>query len=87
MYVYICNIYFSAALLSIYVANLSTLFCSLYLTTELHYVHVIVVTWARGICLICMPEARGPQARVNTNEFKPTIDIRMLCLYKEWHKL
>ena len=26
-------------------------------------VQVIVVTWARGICLICMPEARGPQAR------------------------
>ena len=25
--------------------------------------YVIVVTWARGICLICMPEARGPQAR------------------------
>ena len=24
---------------------------------------VIVVTWARGICLMCMPEARGPQAR------------------------
>ena len=26
-------------------------------------IHVIVVTWARGICLICMPKARGPQAR------------------------
>ena len=25
--------------------------------------HVIFVTWARGICLICMSEARGPQAR------------------------
>ena len=25
--------------------------------------HVIVVTWARGTCLICMPEAQGPQAR------------------------
>ena len=25
--------------------------------------HVIVVTWARVICLICMPKARGPQAR------------------------
>ena len=25
--------------------------------------HVIVVTWARVICLICMPEARGPQAQ------------------------
>ena len=23
--------------------------------------HVIVVTWARGICLICMPEARRPE--------------------------
>ena len=32
--------------------------------TQLHnYIYVIVVTWARGICLICMPEARGPQAR------------------------
>ena len=27
------------------------------------YIYVIVVTWARGICLICMPKARGPQAR------------------------
>ena len=26
-------------------------------------VQLIVVTWARGICLICMPKARGPQAR------------------------
>ena len=25
--------------------------------------YLIVVTWARGICLICMPKARGPQAR------------------------
>ena len=25
-------------------------------------IQVIVVTWARGICLICMPEARGPMA-------------------------
>ena len=25
--------------------------------------YVMVVTWARGIYLICMPEARGPQAR------------------------
>ena len=25
--------------------------------------YVIVVTWARGICLICMPEAQGLQAR------------------------
>ena len=24
--------------------------------------HVIVVTWAQVICLICMPKARGPQA-------------------------
>ena len=23
--------------------------------------HLIVVTWARVICLICMPKARGPQ--------------------------
>ena len=28
-----------------------------------YVVYVIVVTWAREICLICMPEARGPQAR------------------------
>ena len=27
------------------------------------YIHLIVVTWARGICLICMPKTRGPQAR------------------------
>ena len=26
-------------------------------------VHLIVVTWARVVCLICMPKARGPQAR------------------------
>jgi len=25
--------------------------------------HVIVVTWARGICLICIPKTRGLQAR------------------------
>ena len=24
---------------------------------------VIVVTWARLLCLICMPKAQGPQAR------------------------
>ena len=24
---------------------------------------MIVVTWARVICLICMPKAQGPQAR------------------------
>ena len=27
------------------------------------HIHLIVVTWARVICLICMPKARGPQAR------------------------
>ena len=26
-------------------------------------VHVTVVTQARVVCLICTPEARGPQAR------------------------
>ena len=25
--------------------------------------YVTVVTWARVLCLICMPKARGPQAR------------------------
>ena len=29
----------------------------------LYYTYVIVVTRAQGICLICMLEARGPQAR------------------------
>ena len=24
--------------------------------------HLIVVTWARVVCLICTPDARGPQA-------------------------
>ena len=28
-------------------------------------VHVIVVTWARGICLICMPKARGLRAYIS----------------------
>ena len=28
-----------------------------------NYVHVMVVTWTWGICLICMPEAQGPQAQ------------------------
>ena len=28
-------------------------------------IHVIVVTWARGICLICMPEARGLRAYIS----------------------
>ena len=27
------------------------------------YVHLIVVTWARVVCLIRMPKARGPQAQ------------------------
>ena len=27
--------------------------------------YVIVVTWARGICLICMPEARGHTYQAN----------------------
>ena len=27
--------------------------------------YVIVVTWARGICLICMPEARGLRAYIS----------------------
>ena len=27
------------------------------------YAHLIVVTWARVFCLICTPEARGPQAQ------------------------
>ena len=26
-------------------------------------VHLIVVTWAPVVCLICTPDARGPQAR------------------------
>ena len=28
-------------------------------------IHVIVVTWARGICLICMLEARGLRAYIS----------------------
>ena len=35
---------------------------------ELHMVavgYVIVVTWAREICLICMPEARGHTYQAN----------------------
>ena len=30
---------------------------------DLRVLQVIVVTWARWICLICMPETQGPQAR------------------------
>ena len=29
------------------------------------YIYVIVVTWARRICLICMPEARGLRAYIS----------------------
>ena len=36
-----------------------------YIYIYMYYIilHVIVVTWARVICLICMLKARGPQAR------------------------
>ena len=29
----------------------------------IEFIHVTVVTQARVVCLICTPEARGPQAR------------------------
>ena len=32
---------------------------------EFQGVYVIVVTWARGICLICMPEAQGLRAYIS----------------------
>ena len=32
---------------------------------KVNIIHVIVVTWARGICLICMPEARGLRAYIS----------------------
>ena len=32
-----------------------------YVYTYIHY--VVVVTWATVVCLICTPEAQGPQAR------------------------
>ena len=35
----------------------------IYVIICVHTSHVIVVTWAQGIRLICMPEARGSQAR------------------------
>ena len=44
----------------LYNPEISTIGCIIYSNTGKH---VIVVTWARGIYLICMPEARGPQAQ------------------------
>ena len=42
--------------------------------------HVIVVTWARGICLICMPSALGPaaiglQAYISGNSRVPMLQV------------
>ena len=40
--------------------NVSYLGCG---PTKLARVHLIVIPWARVVCLIYTPEARGPQAR------------------------
>ena len=37
--------------------------CTYHLEIVSAMLQVIVVTWARGICLISMPEARGPQTQ------------------------
>ena len=47
-------------------ANPSQLHYNLYLyCCYIYKYYVIVVTWARGICLICMPEARGLRAYIS----------------------
>ena len=42
------------------------------------YIYVIVVTWARGICLICMPEARGLRAYISGKSRAPMLQV--LCI-------
>ena len=37
-------------------------------TTHVH-IHVIVMTWARVLCLICMPEAQGLHVITNMLHF------------------
>ena len=32
-------------------------------TNYIYNTYFIVVTWARVVCLICLPKAQGPQAR------------------------
>ena len=45
---------------------INTLWLEVYIGYPLEYVrYVIVVTWARGICLICMPKARGLRAYIS----------------------
>ena len=45
---------------------INILWLEVHIGYRLEYVrYVIVVTWARGICLICMPKARGLRAYIS----------------------
>ena len=41
--------------------------------------HVIVVTWAQGICLICMPKARWLRAYIRIRQIRVPM-LQVICI-------